>query len=289
MARLVLVLLSVSLAFGGCSCEDDDDGPVTAIDGGNDSGAPDGSGMDSSTAADAGMTDNDAGSDSGAGSRNACGGEMCDLLLATSCATIGEGCQFLLPAAPNPSPIPFAQCEPVGTIQEGGACTVPSDCAPGLDCTANGSAGTCRQYCCNLNQKSGCPGEQVCALELSDLNQDPTGVGLCDACDACDPLDSATTCGGGDGCYPIPGSDGVSFSACTLCLASSRNRPVGAGCRSANECAPGLGCFSLDTRPAVCIQMCDLNAGTNPCPGTLTCQDRLGAASRSGAVGVCIP
>lgn len=298
MARLVLILLSVSLSFVGCSCEDDDDsGPQSDA-----GGLRDGSDTDSSAGNDGGMTpdamadagsdassDNDAGYDAGPGPRNTCGGQMCDLLSATSCTSSGEGCQFLLPALPNTSPIPFAQCQVVGTVQEGGACTSPIDCAPGLDCTADGSAGTCRKYCCNLNQQSGCPDGQVCALELSDANQDPTGVGLCDACDGCDPLDSAATCGGTDGCYPIPGSDGSSFSACTLCLASTQNRAAGQQCRSVNDCSPGLGCFRLNNRPPVCIAMCDLQATTDACPGTLSCQDRLEAASLGGTVGVCIP
>jgi len=293
MARVVLVLFAVSLSFAGCSC--DDDSPARAVDGG---GMPDGGDMDSSAANDAGMTtdamadasaDNDAGYDAGPPPRTACGGQMCDLLSATSCTGTGEGCQFLLPPAPNPSPTPFAQCQVVGSVQEGGACMSPIDCAPGLDCTADGSAGTCRNYCCNLNQKSGCPGNQVCAIELNDDNQGPTGVGLCDQCDACDPLDSAGTCGGSDGCYPIPGSDGRSFSSCTLCLASTQNRAAGQACRSVNDCSAGLGCFRLNDRPAVCIQMCDLQAATNPCAGALTCQDRLEAASLGGTVGVCIP
>ncbi len=303
MARVVLILLSASLVFAGCSCDDDD--PKPNLDGGTDAGQNDGS-MDSSMNEDSGSdattttdaandsatadaapdatSDDDAGYDAGPGPRNACGGEMCDLLSATSCDN-NESCLFLIS---DPNPIPFAQCEPAGTATEGQACTSPYDCAPGLDCTSDGSAGTCRSYCCNLNQKSGCPGEQACVLEFLDDNDDPTGVGLCDECDECNPLDSAGTCNGNVGCYPIPGNDGRTFSDCTLCLPSTMNLTVGERCRSVNDCGPGLGCFRLNNRAPVCVAMCDLGASSDPCDGPATCQDRLGAASIGGTVGACV-
>jgi hypothetical protein len=271
-----LILLSASLAFSGCSC-DDGDQPHAGHDGGHDSGTFDAN-MDDADTTDANTedantadantmdaapdatadasSDDDAGYDAGPGPRNACGGEMCDLLSSTSCTTSGEGCKYQLPVDPLVV-IPFAQCGVSGSVPEGGACTTASDCAPGLDCSAEGSAGSCRNYCCNLNQKSGCPGEQACVIEFTDDNGGATGVGLCDDCDACNPLDSAGTCNGNAGCYPIPGSNGRTFSDCTLCLASTQNLAVGERCRSVNDCVAGSGCFRLNNRPPVCVEMCD--------------------------------
>jgi len=291
MARLFLVLLSASLAFGGCSCDSDKAGPK--VDAGPDSGLLDSGSMDTGTgdtgtedaATDAAPSDDDAGYDAGPGPRNACGGEMCDLLSATSCTTNGESCLFLID---DPNPVPFAQCQPVGSAAEGEACTSAYDCAPGLDCTSDGSAGVCRQYCCNVNQKSGCPGDQACVLEFLDDNDRPTGVGLCNSCDDCSPLDSAGTCGSGAGCYPIPGNDGRTFSDCTLCLPSTMDLGVGERCRSVNDCSAGAGCFRINNAPPTCVQLCDLQAATDPCSGAATCQNRLGAASQGDTIGLCI-
>lgn len=120
--------------------------------------------------------------DAGVTVRATCGGELCDLLSSTSCEHADEGCLFLIS---DPDPLPFAQCQPVGDVLEGEACTSSYDCAPGLDCTSDGSAGTCRNYCCKLGHRSGCPSGQACVLELLDGNGASTGVGLCDVCDTC--------------------------------------------------------------------------------------------------------
>lgn len=225
-----------------------------------------------------------------------CSSEICDLIVADSCGE-DQACRFLLPI--GESITPFAQCQPAGTKLEGEPCSSTAECGPGLDCTvecdtdtqdcaAEENRGYCRSYCCALNSTSHCPREQACLIELTDGEGRGTGVGLCDLCDNCNPL-MAEDCDYGRGCYPLPDVDSEEISFCFLCMTSDPGLSEGARCDTANECKPGLGCFSIDRQPNRCTRFCDLKSGIDVCQPEGLCQDYLGAASRGGVLGICIP
>ncbi|MCG8554658.1 MAG: hypothetical protein MJD61_05120 [Proteobacteria bacterium] len=263
--RQVVLVGLVTALVAGCSCGDDD--PVT----GDDAAIGDG-GMDAMPP-DA-QSDTGTGTDSGLPA--ACQNSECSLLDPASCA-MGQGCQLRDTMAGAPEPV----CEAAGTGKSGDACTTPADCAPGLGCSD--ADNKCHQYCCDLDTSTGCPPNQACWLELTDRDtHQRTGVGFCDDCDDCDLL-AQTGCTGAQGCYSV-----TEKNDCTACLASAKMVDEGMPCEAANDCRPGLGCYSLDMQPTRCVAYCQLPAmpgGADSCGMNAECQDNLGLAG----VGLCVP
>lgn len=153
------------------------------------------------------------------------------------------------------------------------------DCAPGLDCTVEGGTGTCRAYCCNINQQDDCDPNQFCKISFQDTSGAMTDVFLCDSCDDCE-LSTANTCPSGQGCYLISAENN-----CHGCLPSG-NAQVGEACQAANTCPSGQGCFTTENGPATCIAYCNLKQPA-PCPANQQCHPVTGLELAEG-VGVCL-
>ncbi|MBN1654894.1 MAG: hypothetical protein JXA30_14085 [Deltaproteobacteria bacterium] len=290
---LVALLVSANALFViGCGCDDDDD------ENGDKSGADaNGEADDSAVAeedaevgtdatADAkntGVSEKDAAADTGTETPvYECGGDEaeCDLLDDESCGE-GKGCQFLTPSSGDEDP--FAQCVDVGEGQAGEACDDDNLCAAGFDC----NGGFCHKYCCTLGSTVQCPTDQACVIEVLGQDQKSTGVYLCDECVDCNPL-TAEGCEAGQGCYPIPSSD--KDTGCRLCLVSSEKKEEGDACDSANDCKPGLGCYSINEEAPACTSFCDLTADSDPCEPDGRCTGELiGEASMDETVGLCVP
>jgi hypothetical protein len=110
---------------------------------------------------------------------------------------------------------------------------------------------------------------------------------LCDECDDCNPL-TAEGCEDGQGCYPIPSPIDDTDIGCRLCLASDGEKEAGESCDYANECKPGIGCYSINEGDSVCTNFCDLEADPDPCAPDGECKDLVGEASMNGTVGICV-
>ncbi len=202
--------------------------------------------------------DEDAGNDV-APTTDLCGSGDCDLWDLSAC---GEeaACQYLLPADGGSSA--SAMCVPAGSRADGEPCRSHAECAAGLDCTAEGSEGMCRHYCCELNSTRGCPGGQACRVAIVDEGGAPLGVNLCDACDVCDPL-ASSGCEGSDGCYVLPATQ--ESSACLVCQPSTGDLPEGEACEHASDCKPGLACVRRVGAAASCRPFCNV-AAPGSCP-----------------------
>lgn len=216
--------------------------PVSSLDAGpaGDAGSP--REDDAAAAAD----DEDGGVDAVMGG---CGAGECDLLDPLGCG-VDEGCVWLLDAWGAPA----SMCLAVGTGLDGEACDDALDCAPGLDCTALDGSGTCRRYCCDLNDTAGCPAGQFCRVLLADEGgaSGDGPVALCDGCDRCTPA-ATDECPSEQGCYPLPGG-----AECTACLPGG-SVPAGEPCEAANDCEPGAGCFAVEGGERRCEAFCVLD------------------------------
>ncbi len=297
---LILVFVAANaLLFVGCGCDDDDDdGDDTADSGAGTAGerttdtgvgGTSGSGGEEGEDAgeqteDTGVSGDDAAVDAETEPDYACGGDdaECDLLNNEGCDE-GDGCQFLAPSSGEGAP--FAQCVEAGDGEAGDACDSDNPCSAGYDC----NDGFCYKYCCTPGSSDECPEDQACIIDILDKNDESTGVLLCDECDECNPL-TADGCGEGQGCYPIPSPSDDTDIGCRLCLASVGDKEAGESCDSANECQPGIGCYSINDAEAVCTSFCDLEADPDPCAPDGTCTgDLIGLASMNDTVGLCVP
>jgi len=293
-----------ALLFVGCGCDDDDDDD-TAVDGGidadeatggsggsetegsggsetEDSGNGGGGEDASEQTEDAAVNGEDAEVDTGTEVEYACGADNaeCDLLDEQSCGE-AKGCQFLTPSSGEGGP--FAQCVAAGDGEAGDECDDDNLCGAGLDC----NEGFCFKYCCTPGSADECPTNQACVVDILDQNDESTGVLLCAECDECNPL-TAEGCGDDQGCYPIPSED--TDIGCRLCLPSVGEKEAGEACDSANECKPGIGCYSINDADPVCTSFCDLEADTDSCAPDGTCTEELiGKASMEEKVGLCVP
>ena len=73
-------------------------------------------------------------------------------------------------------------------------------------------------------------------------------------------------------------------------MESNGDKKAGESCESANECEPGVGCYSINGADFVCTAFCDLEADPDPCDPDGTCQgDLIGKASMNDTVGLCVP
>ena len=248
-------------------------------------GDDDGSGSDAATPTDGGgavdgtIPVTDAGPEVDTGIvPGSCPMGDCDLIDQTGC-TDGQSCYFLQESE-GTSPRPL--CDMSGTGGDGASCETYRDCAEGFFCArpCEGEMGSCRPYCCD---GAGCPMGQLCAVALVDpVTERPSGVGYCEIPAACDPLTQtgcAHTC---QGCY-VSGEDG-SLS----CIPSLNNLAEGVACSSANDCLPGLGCFSSDGTNFVCHKFCDTAAAVAE-SGCAEGQDCSSAAvSGQPDLGICV-
>ncbi len=262
---MFLVLVSGGLLLSGIGCGDDDDDGSSAGSGG---------------------TGGEAGSGGEAGGEPVtfdCGGDEadCDLLNANSCED-GYGCQFLLPSSGDGAA--FAQCSEAGDGKDGDTCDADNPCEPGLHC----HDGVCHTYCCKYGAASECPTDQACVIALDDGQGETSDVSVCDACDDCNPF-TLEGCDDGQGCYPItPEDESEANSGCRLCLTSVGEKGAGDACEAVNECAPGLGCYSVEGGDPECVPFCDLDADSDACEDGTICQDSAGSDAMGLQVGICL-
>lgn len=298
LGLIAFLCTSLALLSIGCGCGDDDDDDKSTADSGDDQDASSSkgdSGSEKEDDKDSGTTEeeedaNVAEEDAGKSPISyTCGGENaeCDLLSTDGCEA-DEGCQFLTPA--DEEGAPFAQCVPAGEGALGDECDDEDNpCAAGYTC----NGGRCFRYCCEFNSTVDCPENQACVIQMLDMDDKPTDVGLCDDCDDCNPL-TAEGCDDGEGCYPIPTEEGAEDTGCRLCLESDGDKKAGDPCDSANNCVPGVGCYSIEIEGSdepvepSCADFCDLKADPDPCEPDGTCEDLLGEASMEKTVGICV-
>jgi hypothetical protein len=240
-----VLVLAVACESGGAS----------GGDAGGDAGPGDAAAPDAQ--ADAGVP-GDAGRPDGALGAGCPAGE-CNVVTGAGCGS-DEGCYLTARDGGTLAPT----CAEAGDGREGDSCETLGDCASGYRCDP--AVGECRPYCC-MGSSSDCPGaDQVCAVSLTDADNEPTGVGFCQGCDECDLL-SQQGCAEGQGCYPV-GQDG-----CAICIDSGAELSEGQQCRFTNDCAPGLACFGLQDHGETCVRFCDPTAAESACSTEQQCQD----------------
>ncbi len=260
----MMLRLTFSIALSALfvvACGDDsrsgtDSGLVVGIDGG---GRDSGPGVDSGPGMDGGGTD-------GMVTPGTCGGAMCDLVTGGGCMT-GQACQLLAAAAGE---MPEGMCVPSGTLGDGAACTMATDCQEGFACVvpAGSGAGTCQHYCCPMapGANAACPTGQSCMTTFQD-----TDVGYCSFPDDCDPI-AQTGCDAGEGCYLAMGGT----FACAVPAGDAGG--TGHPCAFINDCMPGYACID-----DMCAELCTRPDGTE-CDAPAVCNGVTGFTT----VGVCI-
>lgn len=273
--RIGLVALVGVLGVGLVAC-----GGSKKRTGGTDAGAPDSTIM--LTDSGGGGTDGGGDTDGGGGGTDAGGGTaMCPMgecdLLDNGCAS-GQACYFLAAMAGG-TPMPV--CQPAGTTAVGGNCMTYADCAAGSFCDARaaGMMGKCRKYCCGESDE-GCPMGTSCSVQFTDAMGMPLGVGYCAGGDSCDPVEQ-TGCTGDEGCY-LNGPSGA-----VICIESAGDKMEGESCSAANDCAPGMGCFSTMMGGSTnCVKFCDTMDMMPGCTGGKTCQ--AAGVPMQPRLGVCV-
>ncbi len=160
-------------------------------------------------------------------------------------------------------------CELAGSGERDAPCVTTADCAPGLGCVGEGSAGQCRPFCC----EAACDGDAgaYCAnrplRDDADQGDTPLMVPVCvpaDNCNLAEPYpctasnpddctckDPATAC--------IVVGDGI-----TACVAPPGSGQAGDSC----PCAWGHVCSQATQK---CLKICSLTATDSGC-GAGKCQ-----------------
>ena len=160
----------------------------------------------------------------------------CDPLAQIGCAP-GEKCGVILPPSDGNG---ATDCVPDGAVAEGEACQLIEradgsridDCAGPLVC---GPEGVCTPPCI-FGERGSC-GQAATCIRVNRYFEDVVGdgVGLC--VPQCDPLDPASTCSEGRGCYPyFPTAE-------FLCAAPAAGAPE---LLFMDECEP-------QSRPGICF------------------------------------
>jgi hypothetical protein len=202
--------------------------------------------------------------------------------------TGGAGGTCADPIAPLCSGVPGRECDPVcqtgcacglqcsylgtgfgctrGPAQpktEGQVCSPTiDDCAPGFIClqdTCGTTLRRCHRSCSDATTL--CTG--VC--NMAPTGQ-PANVKACSLPEqVCDPYAAL----GANGC-PDPAlncfTDGSDTTFCDCPAAPAAQKPLGAPCTLAAECAPGLACLGVPGQPSACYQLCKPGS-TSPCLG----------------------
>ena len=170
-------------------------------------------------------------------------------------------------------------CSSTGTRRESESCNTSADCAPGYECTSDG---TCHHYCCNdtacadLTQNSTTGMQYFCDVDHEKTNVSIT-VPVCFAVQHCQPLNGAT-CGTGHSCTLVEVNNGMQLQLVATCDITGSGT-LGQSCET-EQCADGFACIgSIGSR--TCQQLCN---SYNPCPGMLTCNMK---SSGSYNVGIC--
>ncbi|MBN8614292.1 MAG: hypothetical protein J0L92_27075 [Deltaproteobacteria bacterium] len=181
--------------------------------------------------------------------------------LRSPCSVISQcGCAEDDTCTPTTSGDP--SCVLPGTGGAGLACSLTTQCAPGLVCIDAGDIDRARcATACGSN--ADCGGDLRCFASLGFSSVLTTGerFGRCE--DSCDPVD-ASGCPAARGCVMVPLAGGR--SAVTVC-GDGGSGAAGADCFDAS-CALGHTCVAFSDRDA-CARLCH---DDRDCPGTPTCR-----------------
>lgn len=260
---LVCALGMGTLAAG---CGDDDRPPTDAGMMPGDAGPP----RDAGPPGDAGPA-TDAGPPAGdAGPTGMCPAGECDLL--TNGCPAGQAC-YALSAMMGATPAPV--CQPSGTGMTGDTCATYGDCSEGFICVTN----KCQHYCC-AGSSAGCPRGQTCSVQFTDDMGTDLGYGYCKLPDVCDPTATPSGCGTGEGCY-------IAMDGSGTCITPSHMYTEGMTCMAANDCVPGLACYSIGTTGGpTCHQYCNTMMMGSCMTAGMMCNP-LGIAALPN-LGICI-
>ncbi|MCA9605508.1 MAG: hypothetical protein KC619_07925 [Myxococcales bacterium] len=163
----------------------------------------------------------------------------------------------------------------MGRLGAGMPCTAVGQCAPGLACFQDGSAGVCGRVCCPTDGAACAVGSR-CGGSGVLVDGTDTLWGQCLSVRSCDLL-RADSCEAREGCYLI---DATMMTECRIAGAAG----AGEACEVQEDCRAGFFCGGvLGARR--CVRICDLRA--DDCP---TAEGRCVAQSHTVAfenVGLC--
>jgi hypothetical protein len=168
---------------------------------------------------------------------------------------------------------PQRQCERAGSGAENAPCFSAADCAAGLACVTEGTAGRCLRYCCS--SQTDCGAKTYCAerqLRMSSSGE-PTPVPVCVPADGCS-LDEKYPCS--DCRCPEPTVCMLVRSDTTTCLKPGTGQQ-GDAC----PCAWNHLCSSVTNQ---CVKICHTDPSQSEC-GSQKCQ---ASAELPPTFGVCV-
>lgn len=142
-----------------------------------------------------------------------------------------------------------------GGFSAGMACETTMDCAPGLACFLDGTAGTCGRVCCPGDAMA-CTDGAVCAGSGVLVDGTETSWGRCLPPRTCDVLRPTETCEAREGCYIVDAEGN------TQCLVAGTGGP-GEACAAQQDCQPGFFCGGIGSMRR-CVRICRLGAGECP-------------------------
>lgn len=162
-----------------------------------------------------------------------------------------------------------------GAGERGSACTIESECGPGLACFRDtAERGICAEVCCPGTTT--CPTGEVCSADGVLVNAIATDWGRCAPPQGCDVLMSE--CAPREGCYivyPDPGDP-----ECRLAGAAE----VGDDCSVPQDCQAGLFCAGIGS-PKTCVRVCRVGVASS-CP--IGEGDCVAQAYSPAGSGVCV-
>jgi hypothetical protein len=179
--------------------------------------------------------------------------------------------------ASSTSPTGFAPvCALAGTVGNGLACKVSSDCLPTFDCVGSGDTATCQRYCCSGNV-------ECAATEFCDIQ--PTAQASAVEIPVCMPIVPAAGC-------ELLGTDACpsKTETCAVVRENGLTGCVAVGTAKAHQscdethCAAGLTCLGT-VGQRECYQLCH-TASTDECTAPETCKGGL-PLFPDPAVGIC--
>jgi hypothetical protein len=168
-------------------------------------------------------------------------------------------------------------CELAGSGRAGAPCTMPTDCAVGLTCVAEGSVGLCRQYCCA--DPESCPSNTYCTTRSTVVSRDVdkgtwtfgSDVPVCTAAENC-PLSDPYPCPEGQNCT-CPAT-----KACMIVRRQGLTACVKPGTGTQGQFCPCAAGFACSNTTFTCLKLCQLTsnvssqAAASQCAAGNTCQ-----------------
>lgn len=173
-------------------------------------------------------------------------GDSCDPLTAGSCPE-GQRCGL---SREDGQPRCFYAS--ASDRQRGGSCTIAGDgddCADGLTCVQDPSAGSICAKLCSATDYSGCSRAETCNVPIDDTFS---------ACSASCDLVTSDGCPAGAACGVFVDESGAVFKGCNVAGSGTHKDD----CSPSSACAPGHVCAYWSRPPYLsgfeCLQLCDM-------------------------------